>query len=100
MAKADSSSRCSLAFVERMSVSTTAGSPKPPIDKKSSIYGLQEKGWSVAPNDGALIKALEFPSFNSAWSFLTSLALYSARTNHVSKQPRFCLRLSDLDCRR
>lgn len=56
---------------------------KQPFDKLSSINSLKEKGWGVAANEGALVKALEFPSFNSAFTFLTSLALYSARTNHV-----------------
>lgn len=56
--------------------------------KLDSLAQLQTaSGWRLAPQNGYLAKTLQFKSFTDAWSFMSALALYSARHNHVSFLP-------------
>lgn len=39
-------------------------------------------GWAMATDREALYREFRFPGFNSAWSFMTSVALYAEKMNH------------------
>jgi len=53
------------------------------VGKTEALDNLQRySGWYVHPEKSYIAKALQFESFNDAWSVMTALALYSSRVNH------------------
>ena len=63
-----------------LSTSVKAG-----FDKATALAQLRDSsGWTIGPENGFISKSLQFASFTDAWSFMSALALFSARHNHVS----------------
>jgi len=49
-------------------------------DLSSAVAAID--GWAVEPGDGGLTKRFRFPDFQSAFAFMTAVALEAERMNH------------------
>lgn len=66
-------------------------------DKVEALDHLRKaSGWYIHPEKSYIAKALQFGSFNDAWSVMTALALYSSRVNHVSDKGTCSLNIPDM----